>query len=224
MELALYNPVTLLMFPTLQVWLTKQVLLNHIKYYARHLVDTECRDSNGDTMLLRFMHRLIYYPKALRFLLDLGADVRAQTSRGNSCLHVCFFKACRYSSDFRYDDLRLLSSLSMLIKAGADVCATNWKGVSVSHFAGRAWPRGAPQIDLGSFTMDAWLTVLRKCGYRPVDVMGDEALSHKVRFTEKYREQHFEAMQKWVSIRRSTPARGDSADELPGALDDNAHL
>lgn len=176
-------------------------MLNHIKYYARDLINTEERDSGGDTLLLRFMHRYIYNLWALRFLLDLGANVYARTSRGNTCLHLCFIKACREVSDFRDDDLQLLPGLSMLISAGANVRALNWAGQSVSDLAAWEWPpEDRTHCDTGSFAMDAWLTVLRKLGFHLADVMYDAALRHKVRFTEKYREEHYEGMQKWASI------------------------
>ncbi|KAJ9614645.1 hypothetical protein H2200_002782 [Cladophialophora chaetospira] len=182
-ELALYNPV----------------LLRYISHYARDLINTEERDSGGDTLLLRFIHRYIYNPRALQFLLDLGADVHARTLGGNTCLHLCLRKACRYLSDLRYDDLLLLPSLFMLIRAGADVSAVNWSGESVSYTALATFKNeDDPETsDVGSFLMDAWLTVLKKCGYQPLEIMCDVALSHKVRFTAKYRQEHYEAMQKW---------------------------
>ena len=179
--------------------LTDQVLLNHIKHYARDLVDTEVQDSGGDTLLLRFIHRYIYSPPALGFLLDLGANLDARTRQGNTCLHLCFRKACRDLADFRYDDLHLLTSLGMLILAGADVRARNWAGESVSDTAQRIRQQDpTSQCDIGSFLVDAWLTVLRKCGFNPLEVMGGAALSHKVRFTNSYKEAHYDAMQIWV--------------------------
>jgi hypothetical protein len=173
--------------------------LDHIKRYSHELIDTEAQDSGGDTLMLRFMHRFIYNPKALKFLLNLKPDMRARTSQGNTCLHLCFLKACRYASELRKDDLMLPAALTMLIRAGADIRARNWAGETVSDVALRIrqidpWT----QRDIGSFPVDAWMTVLRKLGYDPLEVMGSTALTHRVRFTEYYEEEHYEAMQKWV--------------------------
>lgn len=190
------------------------------------------------------MHRYIYNPRALKFLLDLGANPHATTASGNTCLHSCFQKACRYNSDFRHDDLLLLPSLALLVGAGADVRAVNEAGETVSdtaqqdphcgqrscgrrHFCGRHRHCNELRCGSGSFTLDTWVTVLKKLGYSPLDIMSEAALNHTVQFTDRYREEHYEAMQNWVS-NCNTPSEPhinpNRLTNCSGTLDDFAHF
>jgi hypothetical protein len=87
----------------------------------------------------------------------------------------------------------------MLISAGADVSAVNLAGQSVLDVARwRAEYDPGKHCVIGSFPVDAWLTVLEKCGHRAVDIVGSSALDHKLRFTSKYTQEHYRAMQEWV--------------------------
>ena len=100
----------------------------------------------------------IYIFDKMALLLSRGADVKARNSRGETCLHRVLL---RYDS---VDDIfchrsRTRDIMVLLITAGADVCAIDQKGYSVSDLAIR------------SGHLDIWTEALKYCGIDIKDVL-----------------------------------------------------
>lgn len=136
-------------------------------------INFECRDSWGKTMLLRCSVGNGYglNPYNIKLLIDRGANVMARDIEGNTCLHLAI-KSVRSRG-------RVLDKTSLLfmVKAGADVYATNHYGYSVSDIAYTSIGTYRSS-NLGTYVGDLWDEVLTECGY-------DAA-----RFREDFRRRH----------------------------------
>ncbi|KAI5458952.1 hypothetical protein BGZ63DRAFT_426265 [Mariannaea sp. PMI_226] len=90
-------------------------------------------------------------------LISMGADIRARTDKGESCLHICFI-CISY-----FHDTSDVITLKWLVERGADPFAVDNGGVSVSDLA---YSMGAEMgEDWGSYYGDLWDVVLHSCGY-----------------------------------------------------------
>lgn len=98
-------------------------------------------------------------------LLDHGASVTARDNYGNTCLHHAL-DTLRYPEKTSEKD-----SLLLLVKAGADVYATDYSGISVSHVANMTSRNiHAPIEDRTAYKRYLWHEVLTECGYDPTTV------------------------------------------------------
>ena len=128
-------------------------------------INYEGRDKYGRTMLLYSSQGVRYSlnPHCSKILLDRGASVTARNNYGETCLHLAL-EWIRFPVNTSEKD-----SLLLLVKAGADVYATDYSGKSVSDvanistFSDRKRNRSIYRIDL-------WDEVLTECGYDPAAV------------------------------------------------------
>ena len=106
-------------------------------------------------------------PDKVGLLLDRGANVKAKNSHGETCLHLVFSKHCDWvgrcwcdnASRLWRHQCRTKDIVILLITAGADVCAVDGKGKSVSDAA----------IHSGQQTL--WTEALKYCGIDIKDVL-----------------------------------------------------
>lgn len=134
---------------------------------GEEFVNYEGKDNDGHNMLLFSSVGCGYglNPDFIKILFDRGASVMARGNRGESCLHLALqLVRCPEKSSEK-------DSLLLLVKAGADVYATDYSGMSVSYVAINSsdWKRG---FNLGAYRRDLWDEVLTECGYDPASVHG----------------------------------------------------
>lgn len=123
-------------------------------------VNYEGRDKYGQTLLLYSSMGFGYglQPHCIKMLLDHGASVTATNNFGETCLHLAL-DWLRFPEKTSEKD-----SLLLLVKAGADVYATDYSGISVSDVANKR------ERIRGAYTRDLWNEVLTECGYDPTAV------------------------------------------------------
>ena len=100
-------------------------------------------------------------------LLTRGANVKARNSRGDTCLHLVFLEHhhwddgcwCDYGARLRRHQCRTKDIVILMITAGADLCAVDGEGESVSDVA----IRSGQQI--------LWTEALKYCGIDINDVL-----------------------------------------------------
>ena len=106
-------------------------------------------------------------PDKVGLLLTRGANVKVRTSRGKTCLHLVLSKHahhdrgcwCDNESYLRRHQYRTKDIVILMITAGADVCAVDEYGQSVSDVAMRS----------GQQTL--WIEALKYCGIDIKDVL-----------------------------------------------------
>lgn len=123
-------------------------------------INYEGRDKYGQTMLLYSSQGVGdgLEPHCIKMLLDHGASVTARNNFGETCLHLAL-----YWLRFPVETLEK-DSLLLLVKAGADVYAKDYSGISVSDVANRRERNGY------AYWRDLWDEVLTECGYDPTAV------------------------------------------------------
>lgn len=130
-------------------------------------INYEGKDKYGRTMLLFSSQSLEYAlkPHFIKVLLDRGASVMARNIFGQTCLHLVL-ESIRFP-EINSDKV----SVSLLVKAGADVYAKDKNGMSVSDvaytpfFVGRSY-------NLGTYRRHLWDEILTECGYDPAAFHG----------------------------------------------------
>lgn len=143
-------------------------------------INYEGRDKYGRTMLLYSSQGVGYSlnPHCIKILLDRGASVTARNNYGETCLHLAL-EWIRFPVNTSEKD-----SILLLVKAGADVYATDYSGISVSDvanistFSDRKRNRGTYRIDL-------WDEVFTECGYDPAAVHGQDQELEEVSDSEE---------------------------------------
>ena len=106
-------------------------------------------------------------PDKVGLLLTRGANVKARNDLGETCLHLVLFKPFHHDRDFLCDNeshlrrhqYRTKDIVILMITAGADVCAVDEYGQSVSDVAIRS----------GQQTL--WIEALKYCGIDIKDVL-----------------------------------------------------
>lgn len=123
-------------------------------------INYEGRDKYGQTMLLHSSLGLGHTlsPHCIKMLLDHGASVTARNNAGETCLHLAL-DGILFPVETSEKD-----SLLLLVKAGADVYATDYSGISVSDVA------NIRERNKGAYRRDLWDEVLTECGYDPTAV------------------------------------------------------
>lgn len=123
-------------------------------------INYEGEEVDGETMLLLCARGFGRGPNShtIKLLLDRGARVTARDSEGWTCLH--------YALDSIRDpgNVSEKGSLLLMIKAGADVYATDHYGKSVSDVAYNSHLYDKI-FNLGTYRGDLWDEVLTECGY-----------------------------------------------------------
>lgn len=104
-------------------------------------------------------------PRCIKILLDRGASVMARNNWGETCLHLALRSIRIPESSLEKD------SVLLLVKAGADVYATDYHGISVSDVANTS-DSVDRRKDLGTYRRDLWDEVLTECGFDPAAVHG----------------------------------------------------
>lgn len=124
-------------------------------------INCENRDEAGHTLLLLCAegYGCGIDSQCIKALLDRGASIKARDNRGWTCLH-CAMSAINCPG--RRDSEKV--SVLLMVKAGANVYATDDNGISVSHMAytPNDWDRFC---NLGSYRGELWDEVLTECGY-----------------------------------------------------------
>lgn len=117
--------------------------------------DCEGRDKHGQPMLLYSSQDVGYglEPHCIEMLLDHGASVTARTNFGETCLHL-FLDWLRFPVETSEKH-----SLLLLVKAGADVYATDHCGISVSDVANRR------KRNRYAYKRDLWDEILTECSH-----------------------------------------------------------
>lgn len=127
-------------------------------------INLECKDERGRTMLLRCSRGLGYClgSDSIKLLIDRGANVMARDFWGDTCLHLALDSVrCPGRGPKGVSEKR---SLLLMVKAGADVYATNNKGMSVSDVAYIS-NHFNHSYNLGIYRGELWDEVLTECGY-----------------------------------------------------------
>lgn len=104
-------------------------------------------------------------PDCIKILLDRGASVMARNNWGETYLHLALRSIRIPESSLEKD------SLLLLVKAGADVYATDYHGISVSDVVNTS-DSVDRRKDLGTYRRDLWDEVFTECGYDPAAVHG----------------------------------------------------
>lgn len=122
-------------------------------------INYEGRNKNGETLLLLSSLGLASGLQSpfIKMLLDHGASVKARDNLGKTCLHLALSSLRNPEKTSEKD------SLLLLVKAGADVYATDYSGISVSNQTSH-WP------DISAYRRNLWDEVLTECGYDPTTV------------------------------------------------------
>jgi len=168
--------------------------------------------------------------ESIAVLLRRSADVTDRDDRGRTCLHHCFQLYRRWEFQSSHDKFpvdigsphpihRFSAGLILLIQHGADVCAQDGFGHSVSTYAYME-PTGVNGLaELGSVRGDVWDFALARCGYDISEFRHKHGASRKARYSTRYTRQVFESL--WAGYEHLCPYYND---EVHGVFDAGARL
>ncbi|KAI0975810.1 ankyrin [Xylaria arbuscula] len=124
-------------------------------YFDSYFNDTRLKASRA--LLVACLYPDFCSKEKFSFFGELGADFSITDYQGCSCLHLYFM-------GFYYKNkLKSLDSIKCLLDNGADPCACDREGVSVSESAYEK--KGYLGQRLSSFPGDLWDRALHDCGY-----------------------------------------------------------
>ncbi|KAK3342067.1 hypothetical protein B0T25DRAFT_511599 [Lasiosphaeria hispida] len=146
--------------------------------------------------------------KTLSLFLDNGSSVQERDSHGATCLHILLCGYIKPPSEEDWHD-----SLKFLIRKGADVCAKDNDGRSVSHvaYSPTCWDQ---EMEPWSYRGDLWDAVLDASGHDIWDFR--RGYPRTARYTTNYTRRDFEAL--WKGREERCPYWNDTHWSSP--LDD----
>ena len=146
-------------------------------------------ENNVPLLLLAYLHSKNYYtnvqiPDKVGLLLTRGANIKARNPQGKTCLHLVLLEHlhdgdhcwCNDGYKLWRHQCRTRDMVILMITAGADVCAVDGKGKSVSDVAIRS----------GQQTL--WTEALEYCGIDIKDVLARPNLdpAHSTALSPEY--------------------------------------
>lgn len=135
----------------------------------------------------------------IRLLLDRGANVHARDKKGRTCLHLAIMNAVGFVSTDK-------EVVLLLIRAGAEISATSFRGTTTSQMAyrkGTAWKAEMR----GSYGGDLWDAVLSERGYDVLEFR--KGFPRKPIYTDDYTRRGFEDL--WRGREHCCPYYDDPA-------------
>ncbi|RSL71618.1 hypothetical protein CEP51_012027 [Fusarium floridanum] len=93
------------------------------------------RDKNGLSPFLALCHSYSYTKEHFRHFLRMGANLQDRDDQGRTCLHICFQALGESGAEAGF---RGIEAIEYLVQKGADPCAVDYHGRSVSDVAATA--------------------------------------------------------------------------------------